>query len=111
MTFQRVCAEVDVAAGTGIPAQLKAADGAAIALAIIRDTNGDVHAISQFCTHAEVPLDEGEIDDCSVECWAHGAEFDLETGEGTLPATRPVLVYPVQVQDGHIAVDVDDVKR
>ena len=111
MTFQRVCPETEVAAGEGIPAKLTDAAGAEIALAIIRDTSGQVHAISQLCTHGDVPLDEGEIVDCSVECWAHGAEFDLETGQGTMPATRPVLVYPVQVEDGHITVDVDNVKQ
>lgn len=111
MTFQVVCAQTALDAGSGLAAQLTATDGSEVALAIIRDTSGRVHAISQYCTHADVPLEDGEIDDCSVECWAHGAEFDLETGEGTLPATRPVQVYPVQIQDGQIAVDVDDVKQ
>ena len=48
---------------------------------------------------------EGEIDDCTLECWLHGSRFDLRTGEPTgLPATEPVPVYPVEIHDGWIYV-------
>ena len=34
-------------------------------------------------------LSEGEVDDCTVECWLHGSRFDLRTGKPTgLPATE-----------------------
>lgn len=30
-----------------------------------------------ICTHGDVRLSEGDIGDKCVQCWAHGAEFDL----------------------------------
>ena len=64
-----------------------------------------VHAVYDECSHAAVPLSEGEIEDCTLECWLHGSRFDLRTGAPTgLPATEPVPVYPVEIQDGWIYV-------
>ena len=75
-------------------------------IAVVRDEFGDVHAISDMCTHATVPLSEGEVEDCTIECWLHGSRFDLRTGEPTgLPAITPVDVYPVTVDGDDIYVD------
>ena len=42
-----------------------------------------------------------------IECWKHGSRFSLETGEpDTLPATQPVPVYAVAVEDDQIVVDI-----
>lgn len=66
-------------------------------VAIVR-TDGEVYAIRDVCSHAEVPLSEGEVDGTTIECWLHGSCFDLRTGKPTgLPATRPVPVYPVRI--------------
>ncbi|MBB5933632.1 non-heme iron oxygenase ferredoxin subunit [Streptomyces zagrosensis] len=62
-------------------------------------TAGEVFAINDICSHANVSLSEGEVDDCSIECWLHGSSFDLRTGKPSgLPATRPVPVYPVKIE-------------
>ena len=75
-------------------------------IADVRDEAGDVHAISDMCTHATVPLSEGEVDDCTIECWLHGSRFDLRTGEPTgLPAITPVDVYPVTIEGDDVFVD------
>lgn len=67
-----------------------------------------VYAIGDRCSHAEASLAEGEVFDHEVECPRHGSEFDLETGRpGTLPATRPVPVYKVDVDDGEVFVTVE----
>lgn len=83
-------------------------DGRPVAVIRIDD---DVYAIGDTCSHAEVSLSEGWVDDedCTIECVAHGATFDVETGEPvTLPATRPVPVYEATVVDGTVVVTVDD---
>jgi 3-phenylpropionate/trans-cinnamate dioxygenase ferredoxin subunit len=75
-------------------------------IAVVRDENGDVHAIADMCTHATVPLSEGEVEDCTIECWLHGSRFDLRTGEPTgLPAITPVDVYPVTIEGDDVYVD------
>lgn len=62
-----------------------------------------VYAVGDRCSHAEASLAEGEVFDRAVECPRHGSEFDLTTGEPeSLPATRPVPVYPVEVRDGEV---------
>ena len=57
-------------------------------------------------------LSEGfvDTDDCLIECWRHGAMFDLRTGEPeTLPAVKPVPVYDVEVVDGTVRIVVEEV--
>ena len=79
-------------------------------IAVVR-IGDDVYAIGDTCSHAEVSLSEGwvEPDDCAIECVAHGAMFDLETGEPlSLPATRAVPVYEVSVVDGTVVLTLDD---
>ncbi|QMU72015.1 non-heme iron oxygenase ferredoxin subunit [Streptacidiphilus sp. P02-A3a] len=68
---------------------------------------GEVFAINDICSHANVSLSEGEVDGCSIECWLHGSSFDLRTGKPSgLPATRPVPVYPVKIEGDDVLVSV-----
>ena len=54
----------------------------------------EVFAIADTCTHSEASLSEGEIHDGNIECWLHGAEFDLRTGQAvTPPAVAAVEGY------------------
>ena len=71
----------------------------------------EVYAIGDRCSHAEASLSEGAVweSDCTVECPRHGSEFDLRTGEAlSLPATRPVPVYPVTIEDGSVYVTLEE---
>jgi 3-phenylpropionate/trans-cinnamate dioxygenase ferredoxin subunit len=67
----------------------------------------EVFALQDLCSHAAVALSEGEVEDCTVECWLHGSRFDLRTGKPTgLPATEPVATFPVEVRGDEVFVDV-----
>ena len=69
-------------------------------VAIITTSDGDIHAIDDTCTHANVSLAEGELTGCMLECWLHGSVFDVRTGDpANLPATVPVAVHQVTVDD------------
>lgn len=59
---------------------------------------GDVvFAIADTCSHSEASLSEGEVSNFKIECWLHGAEFDLRTGEvATQPASIPVETFEVK---------------
>ncbi|AKG42258.1 non-heme iron oxygenase ferredoxin subunit [Streptomyces xiamenensis] len=62
-------------------------------------TEGEVFAVHDICSHANVSLSEGEVEDCRIECWLHGSSFDLRTGKPSgLPATRPIPVYSVKIE-------------
>ncbi len=79
-------------------------------IAVVR-IDDDVYAIGDTCTHQNISLAEGEVhaDDKTIECWKHGSEFSLETGEPTsLPATKSEPVYDVRVDDGDIVVVIDE---
>ncbi|MGI8491644.1 MAG: non-heme iron oxygenase ferredoxin subunit [Acidimicrobiales bacterium] len=67
------------------------------------------YAIADCCSHQNVPLSEGEVDpdECTIECWKHGSAFSLKDGEPqSLPATRPVPVYSVQVEGDEVVVTI-----
>jgi 3-phenylpropionate/trans-cinnamate dioxygenase ferredoxin subunit len=73
-------------------------------VAIVK-SEGAFYAIHDVCSHAEVPLSEGEVAAGRVECWLHGSEFDLRSGRPCqLPATRPVPVYPVKIDGDDVLV-------
>ena len=59
---------------------------------------GDVvFAIADTCSHSEASLSEGEVSNFKIECWLHGAEFYLRTGEvATPPASIPVETFEVK---------------
>jgi 3-phenylpropionate/trans-cinnamate dioxygenase ferredoxin subunit len=101
MSFVRACAVGDLEPGKPFPVTV---DGVDVALVVDGD---DYYAIFDRCSHAEIPLSEGDVDGCLIECWLHGSTFDLRTGEPTtLPAFEPVPVYPVRVDGDDLLVDV-----
>lgn len=105
MTAHELFPLADLAPGTARRVEV---DGRPVAVIRIDD---DVYAIGDTCSHAEVSLSEGWVDaeDCTIECVAHGATFDVTTGEPiTLPATRPVPVYEAAVVEGTVTVTVGD---
>ena len=102
LTYVRIC-RLDELPEVG--AALADIDGRLVTL--VRTADGTVHCIDDTCTHANVSLSEGELDGCTLECFAHGSRFDLRTGEPLdLPATRPVPVYPVKIEGDEVFVDL-----
>jgi 3-phenylpropionate/trans-cinnamate dioxygenase ferredoxin component len=101
MGFSRACALAEIPAGEALAATV---DG--VELAVVRNGD-DVYAIYDECFHAAIPLSEGEVEGCEIECWLHGSRFDLRTGKPSgPPATDPVPTYPVRVEGDDVLVDV-----
>lgn len=100
MGFERACAVSDVSEEEALAVTVGAYD-----VAVARHDD-EFFAVQDQCTHQAVPLSEGEVDDCTIECWLHGSRFDLRTGKPTgLPATEPVATFPVEVRGTDIYVD------
>jgi 3-phenylpropionate/trans-cinnamate dioxygenase ferredoxin subunit len=77
-----------------------------VAICVVKDEDGLVHAIGDTCTHGDISLAEGFVEDGAVECWAHGSMFSLETGKPlSLPAYEPVPVFVVELIDGDVYID------
>lgn len=75
-------------------------------IALVKDSAGDIYAIGDTCSHADVSLSEGFVEDDTIECWAHGSQFSLKTGKAlTLPAYEPVPVFAVTIVDGDVYID------
>jgi nitrite reductase/ring-hydroxylating ferredoxin subunit len=73
-------------------------------------SGGEVFAVGDVCSHADVSLSEGDVEDGSVECWLHGSRFDLRTGRPTgLPATKPVPTYRVTVEGDDVLLDEESI--
>ena len=101
--FSRACALSDLPAEGVIGVEV---GGEPVAVARV---GGEIFAIRDVCSHAEVPLSEGEVYGHTVECWLHGSCFDLRTGKPTgPPASKPVPVYPVKIEGDDVLVAVKE---
>jgi len=100
----RVCSVEDVPEGE---ARRFAVDGRLVAVVNLGDEG--FRAVDAICSHEHYYLDEGEVDvDLeTIECPKHGSTFDLDTGKArTLPAIKPVDVFPVTVTDDDVLIEV-----
>jgi 3-phenylpropionate/trans-cinnamate dioxygenase ferredoxin subunit len=78
-------------------------NGVTVCVARIGD---EVYAVEDTCTHSDASLSEGEISGTKIECWLHGAEFDLRTGEAlTPPATAPLKTFSVQRNGNQVVIN------
>jgi 3-phenylpropionate/trans-cinnamate dioxygenase ferredoxin subunit len=79
-------------------------NGESICVARVGD---QVFAVNDVCSHSDASLSEGDITDFKIECWLHGAEFDLRTGEAlTPPAVAPIKTYSVTVDGDSVTVEM-----
>jgi 3-phenylpropionate/trans-cinnamate dioxygenase ferredoxin subunit len=101
VTYVAAAALADVPRGGVLAVEI---DGEEIAL--VRDGD-DVYALRDECSHASIPLSEGDVEGCEIECWLHGSRFDVRTGKPVnLPATEPVSTYPTQIEGDTVMVDL-----
>ena len=103
MALERLCSVKDLE-----PGEAKRFDLGKLRIALVR-IGDDWYALGDKCTHQDISLSEGEVDEeeLEIECWKHGSRFSLVTGEpSSLPATKPEPVYAVRVDDDDVYVEV-----
>ncbi|CUU53859.1 3-phenylpropionate/trans-cinnamate dioxygenase ferredoxin subunit [Parafrankia irregularis] len=99
--WRRACAASDLADESALGVEI---DGQPVC--VVR-SGGRFYAVRDECSHADVMLSEGEVENGLIECWLHGSQFDLTTGEPTsLPAIEPVPTYPVTIDGDDVLVDL-----
>ena len=99
----RICDVDDIKPGKAIRVKI-----GETAIAVVKTKAGEIRALDDKCSHGEISLSEGFIDNETIECWAHGAKFSLATGEAlTLPAFEPVAVYEVIIDNDEIFIEID----
>ena len=73
----------------------------------VYNIGGTFYATDNRCTHARAYLSEGFIEGDAIECPLHGGRFHIPTGQPLSPPVRtPVCVYPVQVIDNEIYIQL-----
>ena len=71
----------------------------------IANTGGNYYAIGALCTHAQVDLGEGELNDETIICAGHGAAWNIKTGEAKFARPLPPEpLYEVKVEGSDILV-------
>lgn len=103
MTRELICTVEDLAPGS---ARKVVIDG--VPIAVVRQSDGSVHALGDRCSHGDISLSEGFVEGDTIECWAHGSKFDLCTGAPrNFPAFEPVPVFAVTIENGNIFIDTE----
>jgi nitrite reductase/ring-hydroxylating ferredoxin subunit len=68
--------------------------------------NGKVYAVDNRCPHMGFPLHRGSVRDGILTCHWHHARFDLESGGTFDQFADEARVFPVEVRDGEVWVDL-----
>lgn len=95
--------EIDVAALSAVPEGEARGFGVEGEEIVLCNVDGEIYALQGMCTHEDLPLDGGEVEDGVLTCEWHGAAFDVCSGAArTLPATRPLRTFETRVEGGRI---------
>jgi 3-phenylpropionate/trans-cinnamate dioxygenase ferredoxin component len=74
---------------------------------VVFNIAGQYFAIGDVCSHDEGPLGDGLLEDYTIVCPRHGAEFDVRSGKVLLmPAVVDIPAYPVRIVAGQLQVGV-----
>jgi nitrite reductase/ring-hydroxylating ferredoxin subunit len=68
--------------------------------------NGSVHALDNRCPHMGFPLHRGTLQNGILTCHWHHARFDLESGGTFDQFADEARVFPVEIRDGEVWVDL-----
>ena len=71
---------------------------------VVANIEGDYFAMNDTCTHAGASLSEGRLDDSTITCDWHGAQFDCKNGK--------LKKFPAQIDDlksYKLVIESDDI--
>ena len=76
---------------------------------LVAHTQAGVMVSDEMCTHEDARLCDGNLNGTLVKCPLHGSRFDLTTGAVLDdPATQPLRIYPVSIEQDTVMIDVAD---
>ena len=74
---------------------------------LVANVDGEFYAVENQCSHAAVPLEDGTLRGCELECDLHGAVFDIRDGKVLeMPARSPLRSFPVERRGDRISIRV-----
>jgi nitrite reductase/ring-hydroxylating ferredoxin subunit len=96
--MRHLCSVADLPAGALLTVQLEGLPDL-----LVCQVDGRFHVVEATCSHGAVPLADGRVLGCEIECPLHAGRFDLTTGEATRrPAKKPIQVFACVVEDGEL---------
>ena len=110
MVYQRVASVSELKRGGMLSVRLGNTK-----IVIVQTDDGELAALVDVCTHANVRLSKGTFRGCAgesgkgeIECPAHGVRFDIITGKNLCPpAVTPLRVFPIKIEGEDVLVDID----
>lgn len=74
---------------------------------IYRSPADEYFATDGLCTHEQVHLEDGFVQDYIVECPMHNGRFDYRTGEAKgAPVCVNLKTYPVKVEESTVFIQL-----
>ncbi len=102
-TFEAACHESELSDRTAYCVKI----GPKHKAVLICRNEGRLYAIEPWCSHASQELQSGTVRNGWILCPAHGARFDLATGEAlSPPAKKNIEIYPLRIRNGIVEVGI-----
>jgi nitrite reductase/ring-hydroxylating ferredoxin subunit len=73
---------------------------------LLVNVKGEIFACEHECPHQSAPLAGSIVQDGHLSCPRHGYRFNLKTGACKDAPQYTLKVYPVQILDGDVLVDL-----
>lgn len=71
------------------------------------DSEGEIFATDNICTHGHARLSDGFLEDGAIECPLHQGRFCVKSGKAlSAPLTEDIATYPVRIEDDHVFVEL-----
>jgi len=76
--------------------------------ALVRDSDGRLHATDGICTHGNTHLADGLVKDGIIECPKHNGRFNLQDGSpARAPICRGLATYPLEERGGRLFLNIE----
>lgn len=103
MTWKQICRIGEIPADDLLRVRIGEQD-----LAVCR-SGGQYFIFVDRCTHEDVPLSDGFLEGCEIECPRHGSRFDVRTGRClSPPASEDLVTFVTKVQEGTLYAEFQD---
>ena len=100
MSFRRICTVRELPPGEALKVHVESNEIA------LFNVGGEFFAVQNKCSHGNWSLADSYLEGDVVECALHHGRFCVRTGEPRgLPATKPLRVFPVRVENGEVFLD------
>lgn len=86
-------------------------EGTTVLITLLADK---CYAIQDKCSHLGASLSKGVLEDASIKCRAHGAKFDVKSGEVIDKAhigfikmpTKKLKTFPTEIKEGKVYIEL-----